>query len=88
MDTITTLPAADALDSETLDFKDSPGDWGLDLGSLGSHAKGTWDRQQRYLSHYSREPFQSRSAKAAGISDSGDGDGDGDGDIRGGVCGR
>ena len=70
MNTITTLPAADALDSEVQDFKDSPGDWGLpdDLGTVGRHAKGTWDRQQRYLSHYAREPFQSRAAKAAGIS--------------------
>jgi hypothetical protein len=70
MNTITTLPAADALDSEVQDFKDSPGDWGLpdDLGTVGRHAKGTWDRQQRYLSHYAREPFQSRAARAAGIS--------------------
>ena len=73
MNKITTLPAADALDSEPVkDFSDSPEDWGLpdydDLGTLGSHAKGTWDRQQRYLSHYAREPFQSRAAKAAGIS--------------------
>ena len=72
MNTITTLPAAAGLDSETQDFKDSPGDWGLpdydDLGTVGRHAKGTWDRQQRYLSHYAREPFQSRAAKAAGIS--------------------
>ena len=67
---ISKLPVAAALDSEIVEFKDSPEDWGLpeDLGTLGSHAKGTWDRQQRYLSHYAREPFQSRSAKAAGIS--------------------
>ena len=68
MNNVTTLPAAAGLDSEVQDFRDSPEDWGLDLGTLGSHAKGTWDRQQRYLSHYAREPFQSRSAKAAGIS--------------------
>ena len=71
MNKITTLPAADALDSETVkDFSDTPGDWGLpdDLGELGPAAKGVWHRQQRYLSHYAREPFQSRAAKAAGIS--------------------
>ena len=68
INTVTPLPAAAGLDSEVQDFRDSPEDWGLDLGTLGSHAKGTWDRQQRYLSHYAREPFQSRAAKAAGIS--------------------
>jgi hypothetical protein len=67
---ITTLPGADALDSEVQDFKDSPGDWGLpeDLQVLGRHAKGTWQRQQRYLAAYAKEPIQSRAAKAAGIS--------------------
>ena len=69
-DNVTMMPGADSLDSETLDFRDSPEDWGLpgDLATVGRHAKGTWDRQQRYLSHYAREPFQSRAARAAGVS--------------------
>ena len=70
MNNVTTLPGAAALDSEVSDFKDSPEDWGLpdDLQVLGRHAKGTWERQQRYLAAYAKEPFQSRAAKAAGIS--------------------
>jgi len=70
MNTIKTLPAADALDSEVQDFKDSPEDWGLpeDLQVLGRHAKGTWQRQQRYLAAYAKEPIQARAAAAAGIS--------------------
>tara|TARA_R110000824_G_scaffold96976_1_gene231851 strand:+ start:517 stop:1008 length:492 start_codon:yes stop_codon:yes gene_type:complete len=71
MNKITTLPAADALDSDPVqDFRDSPGDWGLpdDLEVLGRHAKGTWERQQRYLAAYAKEPIQSRAAAAAGCS--------------------
>ena len=70
-DNVTVMPGADALDSGPVkSFTDSPEDWGLpeDLATVGRHAKGIWNRQQRYLSHYAREPFQSRAARAAGVS--------------------